>query len=62
MHLSTPTRPLPAAIGLLAIHAAEWGLSAQDTVTVSGEVTCSACVITFDTVATIGGQESNQGQ
>ncbi len=40
---------------LLAVHAATTGLSAQDTVAVSGEVTCSACVITFDTVATIGG-------
>lgn len=43
------------SLGLLAVHAATTGLSAQDTVTVSGEVTCSACVITFDTVATIGG-------
>ena len=43
------------SLGFLAVLAATPGLSAQDTVTVSGEVTCSACVITFDTVVTIGG-------
>ncbi len=54
-HLSRLTCTRILWLGLLAVHAATTGLSAQDTVAVSGEVTCSACVITFDTVATIGG-------
>lgn len=30
-------------------------LSAQDTLTVSGEIRCDDCVITLDTAVTIGG-------
>ncbi len=54
-HHGRPRRTCTALLGLLAFHAATTGLSAQDTVTVSGEVTCGDCVITLDTVATIGG-------
>ena len=40
-----------------AIPTASPALSAQQPIPVSGEVTCAGCVITLDTVATIGGRE-----
>ncbi len=51
--------PGPAVAGLFAalIPATSPTLSAQQPIPVSGEVTCADCVITLDTVATIGGRE-----
>lgn len=43
----------PAAT-ILVIIAAN-GVSAQETLTVSGDVSCEACMITLDTIVTIGG-------
>lgn len=41
----------------MAILAAPTNLSAQETITVSGEVTCPECVITLDTVAILSGPD-----
>ena len=51
--------PGPAVAGLFAalIPASSPTLTAQQPIPVSGEVTCAHCVITLDTVATIGGRE-----
>ncbi len=46
-----------AMTGPLAILAAAASLRAQETITVSGEVTCPECVITLDTVAILSGPD-----
>ena len=41
----------------LALRAVSTPISAQETITVSGEVTCPECAITLDTVATLSGPD-----
>lgn len=48
---------LPAFAGVLLHHATIPLLSSQEPVHVSGEVTCNDCVISLDTILTIGGLE-----
>lgn len=49
-------RARPLAFIVLG-QAASTGLSAQDTINVTGEITCPACEITLDTILTISGPE-----
>lgn len=53
MHSMRRARTLLIACGV--VHAPAMSLSAQDVVPVSGEVSCADCVITMDTIVTIGG-------
>ena len=46
---------LRALLVIAVISAATTRTTAQDTITVSGEVTCRECLIVLDTVITIGG-------
>ena len=47
--------PIGVCLAVASLLAGTMPLSAQDTVTVSGEVLCGGCRITWDTVVTIGG-------
>lgn len=50
--------PLTRALLLLPVaHSATINASAQDTISVSGEVSCGDCVIALDTVVVIGGSD-----